>query len=170
MSMAARPIATGTISFGLVAIPVQMFSSTDSGSKIQFNSIHESCGSRVRQRLYCPTHDALVPREELVKGYEFAKDQYVLFEPDELKAMELSATHSIDIKEFVPVSAVDPIYFEKAYYLGPATGGRQAVCSPDRGDEEDRKGCSCKVCSSWQGLPRTSPTLRGRAHHAAIEI
>ncbi|MDA2980011.1 MAG: Ku protein [Actinomycetota bacterium] len=121
--MAARPIATGTISFGLVAIPVQMFSSTESGSRVQFNSIHESCGTRVRQRLYCPTHDALVSREELVKGYEFAKDQYVIFEPDELKAMELSATHSIDIKEFVPVSAVDPIYFEKAYYLGPATGG-----------------------------------------------
>jgi DNA end-binding protein Ku len=121
--MAGRPIASGTISFGLVAIPVQLFSSTESAAKVQFNSIHESCKTRVRQRLYCPTHDAIVPREELVKGYEFAKDQYVLFEPDELKAMEMAASHSIDIKEFVPIAAVDPIYYEKAYYLGPATGG-----------------------------------------------
>jgi DNA end-binding protein Ku len=121
--MAGRPIASGTISFGLVAIPVQLFSSTESAAKVQFNSIHEPCGTRVRQRLFCPTHDEIVPREELVKGYEFAKDQYVLFEPDEIKSMELAATHSIDIKEFVPISAVDPIYFEKAYYLSPGTGG-----------------------------------------------
>ncbi|KAA3639273.1 MAG: Ku protein [Armatimonadetes bacterium] len=121
--MAGRPIASGTISFGLVAIPVQLFSSTESAAKVQFNSIHASCKTRVRQKLYCPTHDEVVPREELVKGYEFAKDQYVLFEPEEIKAMELAATHSIDIKEFVPISAVDPIYFEKAYYLGPGNGG-----------------------------------------------
>ena len=121
--MAGRPIASGTISFGLVAIPVQLFSSTESSAKVQFNSIHEPCGTRVRQRLYCPTHDEIVPREELVKGYEFAKDQFVLFEPEEIKAMEMAATHSIDIKEFVPISAVDPIYFEKAYYLAPGTGG-----------------------------------------------
>ena len=121
--MAARPIASGTISFGLVAIPVKLFSSTESGARLAFNTIHEPCGTRVRQKLYCPTHDAIVPREELVKGYEFAKDQYVLFTPDELKQMEMTATHSIDIKAFVPISAVDPIYFEKAYYLGPSEGG-----------------------------------------------
>lgn len=119
----ARPIASGTISFGLVAIPVKLFSSSESDAKVRFNTIHESCGSRVRQKLYCPTHDAIVPREELVKGYEFAKDQYVIFTPDELKAMEMQATHSIDIKAFVPISQVDPIYFEKAYYLGPGEGG-----------------------------------------------
>jgi DNA end-binding protein Ku len=119
----ARPIATGTISFGLVAIPVKLFSSSESDAKVRFNTIHESCGSRVRQKLYCPTHDDIVPREELVKGYEFAKDQYVIFTPDELKTMEMQATHSIDIKAFVPISAVDPIYFEKAYYLGPSEGG-----------------------------------------------
>lgn len=119
----ARAIATGTISFGLVAIPVKLFSSSESDAKVRFNTIHEPCGSRVRQKLYCPTHDEIVPREELVKGYEFAKDQYVIFTPDELKAMEMQATHSIDIKAFVPISAVDPIYFEKAYYLGPSDGG-----------------------------------------------
>ncbi|MCB1247721.1 MAG: Ku protein [Acidimicrobiia bacterium] len=119
----ARPIASGTISFGLVAIPVKLFSSSESDARVSFNSIHESCGTRVRQKLYCPTHDEIVPREELVKGYEFAKDQYVIFTPDELKAMEMQATHSIDIKAFVPISAVDPIYFEKAYYLGPGEGG-----------------------------------------------
>ena len=123
MCVMARPIASGTISFGLVAIPVKLFSSSESDAKVRFNTIHEPCGTRVRQKLYCPTHDAIVPREELVKGYEFAKDQYVIFTPDELKAMEMQATHSIDIKAFVPISEVDPIYFEKAYYLGPAEGG-----------------------------------------------
>jgi DNA end-binding protein Ku len=119
----ARTIATGTISFGLVAIPVKLFSTSESGARIQFNSIHEACGSRVRQQLYCPTDEVTVTRDELVKGYEFAKDQYVTFKPEELKEIEVPSTQSIDIKEFVPLDQVDPLYFEKAYYVGPDKEG-----------------------------------------------
>jgi DNA end-binding protein Ku len=119
----ARPIASGTISFGLVAIPVKLFSTSEAGARIQRNTIHETCGTRLRQQMYCPKDDVVVPRDEMIKGYEFAKDQYVLFDDDELKAMELAPTHSIDIKEFVPLDEVDPLYFERAYYLGPDKGG-----------------------------------------------
>jgi DNA end-binding protein Ku len=119
----ARSIASATISFGLVAIPVKLFSTSESGARIQFNSIHEPCGSRVRQQLYCPTDEVTVSRDELLKGYEFAKDQYVTFKPEELKAMEVPSTQSIDIKEFVPLDQIDPLYYEKAYYVGPAVGG-----------------------------------------------
>lgn len=121
--MAARPIASGTISFGLVAIPVKLFSTNESSAKIQLNSIHEKCGTRVRQQFWCPTDEEVVTRDELVRGYEFAKNQYVLFSSEELKSMEVAPTQSIDIKEFVPLTLVDPLYFEKAYYLGPDKGG-----------------------------------------------
>lgn len=119
----ARPIASGTISFGLVAIPVKLFSTNESDTRITLNSIHESCGTRVRQQFYCPTDEVVVTRDEMVKGYQFARDQYVIFTPDELKATELAPTQSIDIKEFVPLAEVDPLFYEKAYYLGPDKGG-----------------------------------------------
>lgn len=121
----ARAIASATVSFGLVAIPVKLFSTSESGARIQFNSIHETCGSRVRQQLYCPVDEVTVQRDDLLKGYEFAKDQYVTFKPEEIKAMEVPSTQSIDIKEFVPLDQIDPLYFEKAYYLGPAPGGNK---------------------------------------------
>lgn len=123
--MATRPIATGTVAFGLVAIPVKLYSTSESSKSVRFNYIHEKCGTRVKYQYYCPTDDELVTRDELVKGYEFAKDQYVLFTPEELKKMEMRATHSVEITEFVPLAQVDPIHFEKAYYLGPDQGGEK---------------------------------------------
>lgn len=123
--MATRPIASGTVAFGLVAIPVKLYSTNESKSSISLNFIHEKCGTRVKYQYYCPTDDEMVTRDELVKGYEFAKDQYVLFTAEELKAMEMRATHSIEITEFVPLAQVDPIHFEKAYYLGPDQGGEK---------------------------------------------
>jgi DNA end-binding protein Ku len=119
----ARPIASGTISFGLVAIPVKLFSTSESDARVQFNTLHKTCGTRLRQQMYCPRDEVVVPREDTVKGYEFAKDQYVIFDDAELRAMEQASTQSIDIKEFVPLDQVDPIYYEKAYYLGPDKGG-----------------------------------------------
>lgn len=123
--MATRPIASGTVAFGLVAIPIKLYSTNESSSSISLNFIHEKCGTRVKYQYYCPTDDEMVTRDELVKGYEFAKDQYVLFTPEELKAMEMRATHTIEITEFVPLAEVDPIHFEKAYYLGPDQGGEK---------------------------------------------
>lgn len=120
--MAARSIASLTISFGLVAIPVKLYSATQSGGSISFNLLH-TCGSRVKQQYVCIREEVVVPREEMVKGYEFAKDQYVMFEPEELKALEEAGTKTIEITEFVPAASVDPVYFDRAYYLAPDKGG-----------------------------------------------
>ena len=121
--MAARSIASLTISFGLVSIPVKLYSATEASRAISFNLLHKDCGSRLRQQYFCVKDDVPVAREEMVKGYEFAKDQYVIFSPEELKAMEEAGTHMADITEFVPLEAIDPVYFDKAYYLGPDKGG-----------------------------------------------
>ncbi len=121
--MSIRPIASGTVSFGLVAIPVKLYSTGESAGTIRFNMIHEACGTRVKYRYYCPTDDEFVERDELVKGYEFAKGQYVLFTPEELKALSPEPTNSVEILEFVPLEEVDPIYYDKSYYLGPDKGG-----------------------------------------------
>ena len=121
--MAARSIASLTISFGLVSIPVKLFSATEASKAISFNLLHKTCGSRLKQQYLCVKEEIPVAREEMVKGYEFTKDQYVMFTPEELKAMEEAGTHSADITEFVPAESVDPIYFDKAYYLGPDKGG-----------------------------------------------
>ena len=121
--MAARSIATLTVSFGMVSIPVKLFSATEASKAISFNLLHKTCGSRLKQQYLCAKEEIPVAREEMVKGYEFTKDQYVMFTPEELKAMEEAGTHTADITEFVPVESVDPIYFDKAYYLAPDKGG-----------------------------------------------
>jgi len=122
-----RPLATGTISFGLVSIPVKLFSATEASAAISFNMLHAKCGGRVKQQYICPREDnAVVPREEMIKGYEFAKDRYVTFTPEELKALEEKATQTIEIAEFVPSEKIDPMYFDKPYYLGPEKGADRA--------------------------------------------
>jgi len=121
--MAARSIASLTVSFGLVSIPVKLFSATEASRAISFNMLHKACGSRLKQQYICAKEDVIVPREETVKGYEFTKDQYVMFTPEELKALEETGTHTAEITEFVPLKSVDPVYFDKAYYLGPDKGG-----------------------------------------------
>src|SRR5687768_16974527 len=121
--MAARSIASLTISFGMVSIPVKLYAATDASRAISFNLLHKGCGSRLKQQYLCVKEEIPVAREDMVKGYEFAKDQYVMFTPDELKALEEAGTGSADITEFVPLKAVDPVYFDKAYYLGPDKGG-----------------------------------------------
>jgi DNA end-binding protein Ku len=121
--MAARSIASLTVSFGLVSIPVKLYSATQASSAISFNLLHKACGSRLKQQYLCQKEGVVVERDEMVKGYEFAKDQYVMFNADELKAMEETGTHTIEITEFVPAESVDPVYFDKAYYLAPDKGG-----------------------------------------------
>jgi len=116
-------MGSGMISFGLVAIPIKLYSTGESASTVRFNMVHGECGTRVKYRFYCPTDDKLVERDELSKGYEFAKGQYVLFSDEELKVLQPEATNAIEITEFVPLEQVDPIYFEKSYYLGPGQGG-----------------------------------------------
>ena len=123
--MPARSIGSATVSFGLVSIPVRLYVATHS-EQPSFNLIHGVCKSRIKQQTWCPRCERVVERSELVKGREVAKDQYVLFTDDELKALEAAASQAIDIQEFVPLADVDPVYFEDTHYLGPDKGGDKA--------------------------------------------
>jgi DNA end-binding protein Ku len=123
MATQARSIASLTISFGLVAIPVKLYSATVSSEKISFNLLRQKDGSRVKQQYIAVADGKTVERSEMVKGYEFAKDQYVMFSNEELKALEDATTHAIDIGQFVPLETVDPVYFDGTYYLAPDKGG-----------------------------------------------
>jgi DNA end-binding protein Ku len=121
-----RAFASGQIAFGLVSIPVKLFSATEASEKISFNMIHKDCGSRIQQQLFCPRDERTIERSDVVKGYEFSKGQYVLFNEDELKALEEKASQTIEISEFLPKEAIDPIYFQKANYMAPDKGGERA--------------------------------------------
>jgi DNA end-binding protein Ku len=121
--MAARSIASLTIAFGLVAIPVKLYSATVSSERLRFHLLHSKDGSRLKQQYVCVEEQEVVARDEIVKGYEFAKDQYVMFAPEELKALEEAGSHSVEVAQFVPLAAVDPVYFERTYYLAPDKGG-----------------------------------------------
>jgi DNA end-binding protein Ku len=124
--MPPRPIASANISFGLVSVPVSLYSASESSANVSFNMLHKKCGTRLKQQYICPKEDVVVEKDDVAKGYEFSKGQYVTFSPEEIKALDEKATNSIDIAEFVPLSAVDRIYLEKVYYLGPDKGGDRA--------------------------------------------
>jgi DNA end-binding protein Ku len=123
--MPARSVGSGTVSFGLVSIPVRFYVATHSEAP-SFNLLHGECGSRIKQQVWCPRDEKVVERSELVRGYEVQKGEYVRFTDDELRALETAASPSIDIHEFVPLESVDPIYFETSQYLGPDKGGDKA--------------------------------------------
>ena len=120
--MAARSIGSLTVSFGLVAIPVKLYTATQSSSAISFNLLHKKDGSRLKQQYVCQKEGVVVERDEIVKGYEFAKDQYVPFTSEEIKALEEVGTRAVEIAEFVPIESVDPVYYDKTYYLAPDKG------------------------------------------------
>jgi DNA end-binding protein Ku len=123
--MPPHSIGSGTLSFGLVSVPVKMYTASSSAA-VSFNLLHAKCGNRIKQQQICPVCNEVLDRSSLVKGYEFTKDQYVRFTEEELKGLEGEASQTIDILEFVPLEQVDPIYFEKTYYLGPDKGGSKA--------------------------------------------
>jgi DNA end-binding protein Ku len=124
--MPARSIGTATISFGLVSVPVEVYSTGESAASVSFNMLHKDCGTKLKQQYICPKHEVVVDRENTVKGREFAKGQYVTFTPEELKALDEKATNSIDVIQFLPLASVDRLYLDKAYYLGPGKGGDKA--------------------------------------------
>jgi DNA end-binding protein Ku len=147
--MPARSIATLSISFGLVSIPVKVYSATETKAAVSFNLLHKGCGSRLRQQYICLKEDVVVERDDMVKGYEFEKDRYVTFTPDELKALEDAAQQTIDIVSFMPVGAIDPIYFDKAYYLGPDKRGAKPY---NLLAEAMRKSGTCALAKwAWKG-------------------
>ena len=120
--MALRPLRNATITFGLVSIPVRFYSATKS-EDIHFNLLHESCGTRVNRKWWCPYHEKIVSSDELVRGYAVTKNKYVTFTDEEIDALETDDNRALNISEFVDLSQIDPVFFEKAYYLGPAPGG-----------------------------------------------
>ncbi len=125
--MPARSIANATISFGLVSLPVNIYSSAESKASVSFNMLHRKCGGRLKQQYICPKdQNEVVGRDDTVKGYEFAKDQYVVLSAEELKALEEKATGLIEVIEFIPLAKVNREYLEKIYYLGPDKGGDRA--------------------------------------------
>jgi DNA end-binding protein Ku len=152
----ARSIASLTISFGLVAIPVKLYSATVSGERISFNLLRQKDGSRVKQQYIAVNDGKPVDRSEMTKGYEFAKDQFVIFAPEELKALEDATTHTIDIGQFVPLETVDPVFFDGTYYLAPDKGGAKPY-SLFASALKDSKQCAI---GRW--------TSRGKEHIIAV--
>lgn len=123
--MAARSIGSGTISFGLVSIPFKLFTAT-SAKSVSFNMLHKACGSRLKQQLLCPVENVVVERSDTIRGFEYARDQYVKFTDDELKSMEAARTGALELQEIVPADSVDFLYIEKTYFIGPDKGGDRA--------------------------------------------
>ena len=123
--MPPRALLTGTLTLGLVTVPIRLYTATRSEG-VAFHLLHEPCGSRVQTRTYCPACAVAVPREELVRGFEVNPEEYVRFTDAEIKALEDQGSGVVDILEFVPLDQVDPVYFERTYYLGPGKGGDQA--------------------------------------------
>src|SRR2546421_13011633 len=121
----ARSIWKGAISFGMVAIPVKLFPAT--GSKdIAFNMIHTECNSRIRMLRWCPVCEREVKMDEISKGYQYAKDQYVLLDPEDFQKVPVPSKHTIELSAFVDAAEIDPLYYEKSYYLQPDTAGKKS--------------------------------------------
>jgi DNA end-binding protein Ku len=121
-AMALRPLRNATISFGLVSIPVHFYTATKS-EDVHFNLLHESCGTRVNRKWWCPHHEKIVSSDELIRGYAISKNKYVTFTDEEIEALETDDNRALEITEFLDLHLIDPVFFEKAYFLGPAAGG-----------------------------------------------
>jgi len=146
-----RAIANGQIAFGLVSIPVKLFSAAETSEKISFNMLHKDCGHRIQQQLFCPRDERTIDRTEVVKGFELSKGQYVLFSDEEIKQLEEKPTQQIDITEFVKSDQIDPIYFSKPYYLGPDKGGSRAYSLLARALEQTGRWAVAKYAARGKG-------------------
>jgi DNA end-binding protein Ku len=120
--MPPRPLKTATISFGLISIPVRFYSATHQ-EDISFNLLHASCGTQVNRKWWCPHHETIVDSDELIRGYQISKGRFVTFTDEEIDALETDDNRTLGISEFLSLDQIDPVHFEKAYFLGPAPGG-----------------------------------------------
>ena len=120
--MALRPLRNATITFGLVNIPVRFYTATKS-EDVHFNLLHQSCGTRVNRKWWCPHHEEMIESGDMMRGYPVAKNQYVTLTDEEMDQLESDDNRALEITEFVDLDQIDPVFFEKAYYLGPAPGG-----------------------------------------------
>lgn len=121
----ASTVWKGHLTFGLISIPLRLFSAAR-GERVSFNQLHKECHARIRQPLFCPTCNRMVERAEIVKGYEYEKDQYVLVEDEELEKIAPPSARTMEILEFVPLAEVDPLYFDTSYYAVPEDAGKKA--------------------------------------------
>jgi DNA end-binding protein Ku len=154
--MALRSMQSNMLSFGLVNIPVKVYSASESGTKISFNQLHAEKHTRLKQQMFDPETGVVVPKEGIVKGYEFAKDQYVVFSEEELKALEAESDKRMEIVEFVPAETVDPIYLDTLYYLGPDKGAERSF------------GLLTEVLKETKRAAIVRYAARGREHVALI--
>jgi DNA end-binding protein Ku len=154
----ARAIWSGAISFGLVNVPVKLYSAT-SPKTVRFHQLSSKTGARIKQKRVDPSTGDEVPYEEIVKGYELSPDRYVRIEPEELDALDVKATKTIDIEEFVDLSEIDPIYYDHSYYLAPTAGGAKAYrLLLDAMGESGKVGIGRVVIRSKQQLAALRPT------------
>ena len=161
--MPARSIGSATISFGLVSVPVSLYSTAESSASVSFNMLDKKTGTRLKQQYVVPTDgNRVVEKDEIAKGYEFSKGQYVVFSPEELKALDEKATNSIDIAEFVPLDKIDRVYLDKAYFLGPDKGGERAYHLLSKALEETgRAALGQYAARGKQNLVLVRPTADG---------
>jgi DNA end-binding protein Ku len=154
----ARAIWSGAISFGLVNVPVKLYTAT-SPKSVRFHQLSSKTGARIKQKRVDPTTGEEVPYEEIVKGYEITPDRYVVIEPEELEALDPKATKTVDIEEFVDLAEIDPIYYDHNYYLAPTAGGAKAYrLLLDAMRESGKVGIGKVVIRSKQQLCALRPT------------
>lgn len=163
--MALRPLRNATITFGLVSIPVRFYTATKS-EDVHFNLLHESCGSRVNRKWWCPHHEEIVASDELIRGYAITKNKYVTFTDEEIDTLETDDNRALDIVEFVDLSEIDPVFFEKTYYLGPAPGGGKTYKLLSTAMKKENKvGVARWVASGKEHVVVLRPFEKGLALH-----
>jgi DNA end-binding protein Ku len=140
----ASTVWKGHLTFGLISIPVRLYSAARS-ERISLNQLHKECHTRIRQPLFCPTHNRIVERNEVVKGYEYEKDQYVLFNDDELEKIAPPSAKTMEILEFVKLEEMDPLYFDASYYMTPEDAGKKAYQLLLKAMEESGYGAIAKL-------------------------
>jgi len=163
--MALRPLRNATISFGLVSIPVRFYTATKS-EDVHFNLLHASCGTRVNRKWWCPHHEKIVDSDELIRGYAISKSKFVTFADEEIEALETDSNRALDITEFVDLSEIDPIFFEKAYFLGPAPGGGKTYTLLSHAMKKQNKAAVARwVAAGKEHLVVIRPFEKGLALH-----
>jgi DNA end-binding protein Ku len=164
----ATSIWTGTVSFGLVSIPVKLFSATSSHD-VSFNLLHGECKTRINLQNYCPTCERVVQRSELIKGYQYEKDRYVTIDEEDLNSVRPESSSNLELVQFIKISEVDPIYFEKTYYLGPDKNSEKTFALLTRAMEETKRAAIGKlVMRNHEYLTLIRPGMKGLLLHLML--
>lgn len=164
----ATSIWTGTVSFGLVSIPVKVFSATSSHD-ISFNLLHNKCKGRINLQNWCPQCEEVVPRSDLIKGYQYEKDTYVTVEEEDLSSVRPESSSNMDILQFIEIAEVDPVYFEKTYYLGPDKGSKKTFALLTRAMEQTKRAAIGKlVMRNHEYLALIRPGMKGLVMHLML--